>query len=300
MKHELPTVIIGIPAYNEEANIGYLLEELLKQEQESFVIEKIFVASDGSDDKTVEIARRYADRVTVIVDRERKGVAFRYNQLLDLAQSDIIVLLNADIVLGGADFIKELIDPIMRGTVDLTSSALNAVSPKTFVEKSLYASMLFKERLFETIRYGSNIYTCHGVARAFSKRFYEKFRFTGSIGEDAYSYLYCQFYCYAYRYAKRAVAYIRLPDNFYDHEKQSQRFAKSKNLFISAFNKDFVENEYKIPKWLLIKHLIWAVLRHPIFIIAYIGISLFQLIKSSRVRPSDTWEISKSSKFVRT
>ena len=38
-------VTIGIPAYNEEANIAFLLEDILKQRQETFQLKKILVIS---------------------------------------------------------------------------------------------------------------------------------------------------------------------------------------------------------------------------------------------------------------
>jgi glycosyltransferase involved in cell wall biosynthesis len=42
------TVTIGIPAYNEAANITSLLMALLAQNTPNFKLESIIVASDGS------------------------------------------------------------------------------------------------------------------------------------------------------------------------------------------------------------------------------------------------------------
>jgi len=52
---KLITVSIGIPAYNEEANIGKLLSSLIKQKEAGFIIKEIIVVSDQSTDKTDEI-----------------------------------------------------------------------------------------------------------------------------------------------------------------------------------------------------------------------------------------------------
>ena len=47
------TVTIGIPAYNEEANVRNLLVSLLAQKETNFKLQEIIVVSDGSTDKTV-------------------------------------------------------------------------------------------------------------------------------------------------------------------------------------------------------------------------------------------------------
>ena len=46
------TVSVGIPAYDEEANIKSLLEAILQQRQENFILKSIIVVSDGSTDRT--------------------------------------------------------------------------------------------------------------------------------------------------------------------------------------------------------------------------------------------------------
>ena len=52
--NQKPTIEIGIPALNEEANIGYLIESLLKQDKSGYELKRILVSSDGSTDRTVE------------------------------------------------------------------------------------------------------------------------------------------------------------------------------------------------------------------------------------------------------
>ena len=53
-----PTVTIGIPSYNEAQNIGQLLESLLKQVSNSYILEKIIVCSDGSTDDTEQVVKK--------------------------------------------------------------------------------------------------------------------------------------------------------------------------------------------------------------------------------------------------
>ena len=54
---------IGIPAHNEEANIGRLLENLLTQPLEDFLIlEEIIVVTSGCTDRTEKIVDKFAKK----------------------------------------------------------------------------------------------------------------------------------------------------------------------------------------------------------------------------------------------
>ena len=57
-KFKKPTLSIGIPAFNEEANIYFLLKDLLSQKMDQFNLERIIVNSDGSTDDTIEQVKR--------------------------------------------------------------------------------------------------------------------------------------------------------------------------------------------------------------------------------------------------
>jgi biofilm PGA synthesis N-glycosyltransferase PgaC len=53
-------VSIGICVYNEEKNIGRLLDKLLTQKTDLSDISEIYVVSSGSKDRTNEIVRTFA------------------------------------------------------------------------------------------------------------------------------------------------------------------------------------------------------------------------------------------------
>ena len=90
--------IIGIPAFNEEKNIGKLLDFLIKDiPQES---EAICVVSSGSLDGTdgIVVSRRKKDsRIYLISESERGGKASALNTILDEGKNhDAIVCIDAD------------------------------------------------------------------------------------------------------------------------------------------------------------------------------------------------------------
>ncbi len=293
------TVTIGIPAYNEEINIGLLIKDVLTQEQDGFILEEIIVASDGSTDKTVEVVRQLKDKRILILDnKKREGLAKRENQIIGRITTDVLVLFNADIrIEKDKRLLGKLVLPILSGEADLTASSARAVKPKRIFGRIIYNSMRIKEPAYEEIRSGSNVYTCHGQARGFSKRLYKKINFPSSIGEDAYSYFYCIKNKFKYKYIKNAEILYKLPDNFKDHERQSVRFFQSQKFLSKKFNKEFVISEYRIPKKILIKSTLIFFGKQPIHAVLYFLIFAYLKLKSNFSKKIiNTWQISKSSK----
>jgi len=68
----LPVISIFIPAYNEEPVIEKKIRNTLELDYPKDKIE-IVVASDGSDDKTVEIAQLYSDKIQLMAYDVREG-----------------------------------------------------------------------------------------------------------------------------------------------------------------------------------------------------------------------------------
>lgn len=294
------TVTVGIPAYNEEANIGYLLENILKQRRNNFVLKDILVVSDGSTDETASIVRRYeSEGVRLLSDGTRKGKAQRVNQIFDAARgvSDAVVIFDADIVLVKDDVLENLVGAIRAGA-DLASSELLALRPKTVIGRAIFASHELKRHMFAEWKRGENVYACHGVARAFSNRFFSVLRFKESVGEDAYSYFFAKQRGFRYVRVSTAAVCIRVPETVQDHEKQSRRFAASQTLFFHEFGQAFVLEEYRYPKSLLTKHFLKSFLTQPLALSWYTGIMLYLRLFSKPGKQQGTWTPASSSKIL--
>mgnify|MGYP001626231650 CR=1 FL=1 len=93
-------VSIGVCAYNEENNIGNLLNNLCRQFiPKPFIIREIIVVSSGSTDRTDEIVQKIAEkdaRVKLVSEEERKGKAHALNLFLERAKGEILVVVSAD------------------------------------------------------------------------------------------------------------------------------------------------------------------------------------------------------------
>ena len=94
-------VSLGIIAYNEEANIGVLLDTVLKDAPRPEVLTEIFVVASGCTDCTEDIVRGFVkkdSRIKLIVQSERKGKASAINLFFSATTGDILILESADTV----------------------------------------------------------------------------------------------------------------------------------------------------------------------------------------------------------
>ncbi|KKS42298.1 MAG: Glycosyl transferase family 2 [Candidatus Gottesmanbacteria bacterium GW2011_GWB1_43_11] len=295
-------ITIGISAYNEEANIGHLLSDLLRQKQTRFTITKIVVVSDGSADDTVKVIKNFKSNLIECVNfRKRQGKAFCLDRVIAKTNSQVLVLLDADIMVSDDDFISKLVKPLLYAKADLTSAAIEEISPTTLVQGVLKASMKLKKDIFSSYRSGNNIYTCHGRAMALSRRLYKSLKFKNIIADDAFSYLDCKFRNYKYQFVPEAVLFYKLPLSLIDHQKQSLRFYQSQmqKELLGKYDKDFIKSEYYLPPVLILKSVLKCVVIDPA-ILVYLAIAAVLKIRSLFSKKFvGIWEVAASSKNLR-
>jgi glycosyltransferase involved in cell wall biosynthesis len=88
-----PLVSILIPAYNAEEWIAETIQSAIGQ---TWPRKEIIVVDDGSNDRTAEVARRFASKDILVVSKENQGAAAARNHALHLSQGDYIQWLDAD------------------------------------------------------------------------------------------------------------------------------------------------------------------------------------------------------------
>jgi cellulose synthase/poly-beta-1,6-N-acetylglucosamine synthase-like glycosyltransferase len=109
-------------AYNEEANIGQLLDSLLKQKEKVAQIKEIWVIASGCTDKTVDIVKKYqkkSSRVKLLEQKKREGKASAINLWLKYIKTDICVMESAD-TMPRLNTIDEMIKPFRNELVGMT------------------------------------------------------------------------------------------------------------------------------------------------------------------------------------
>jgi cellulose synthase/poly-beta-1,6-N-acetylglucosamine synthase-like glycosyltransferase len=100
-------------AYNEEANIGQMMDAVLSQQLSQVDITEIAVVASGCVDRTEEIVADYAERdprIRLLSQPHRQGKSSAVNYLLQHTKQEIIALVNADTI-PAPDAIENLIAP---------------------------------------------------------------------------------------------------------------------------------------------------------------------------------------------
>ena len=115
----MPTNIkVIIPAFNEEDSIGLVIKEIPD------IVSEIIVVSNGSTDRTDEVAK---DSGAIVLKEERKGYGYACLAGMDyIARQDIkpeiVVFLDGDY----SDYPEELtkiVEPILKNNIDLVIGA---------------------------------------------------------------------------------------------------------------------------------------------------------------------------------
>jgi len=90
---------VGVMAYNEEKNIGQLLDALLRQKLKKVSIKSIVVVASGCTDDTVGIVQRYVKKhqlINLITQPIREGKSSAINLFLKTVNTPVVVLESAD------------------------------------------------------------------------------------------------------------------------------------------------------------------------------------------------------------
>jgi biofilm PGA synthesis N-glycosyltransferase PgaC len=115
---------VGVTAYNEEANIGRLLEALLAQHTRDVEITEILVVASACTDNTVPIVESYAAQDPIIklfIQPKREGKTSAINVFLANASEDICVLESGD-TLPHEDAVEHLVRMFADPTVGMTGA----------------------------------------------------------------------------------------------------------------------------------------------------------------------------------
>lgn len=116
------TISIGIPAHNEEGNIGRLLDVLLKHRfDDGIELEEIVVVASGCTDRTIDIVKGFCngdDTIKLITEDKKSGKAHAINHFMKSTDSDILVLESADTI-PEKGAINELVKPFCDEQIGL-------------------------------------------------------------------------------------------------------------------------------------------------------------------------------------
>src|SRR5258708_1930824 len=260
------TVTIGIPVYNEEANIGTILDAILAQEETDFVMDKIFVISDESIDRTHEIVQSFIKRdkrLQLIINEKRNGQISAQNKIFSLANTDIVVLFEADTVPEGTKYLHELIRPIVTnpkiGLVQGNTQPLPSHSiVGRILDRQVHAHYSFMVRTPAIVEW----FTSGRGGRAFTKTVYKQLVWPPSVPEDVYAFLWCKKNNIETVFRRSAVCRYKIPQKFADLVKERQKIRSGEITMVHYFPKEHLDRIYHKPLWFIIKPAIYFLIKN--------------------------------------
>lgn len=302
-KSQVYTVTVGIPAHNEAMNIEFLLRSILKQTGDHFRLEKVYVICDGCSDDTALIAKKVAKedlRVTVVNDHTQKGKTTRLNQLYSYNQSEYVLNVDGDILLGSDQFIESLVTAISNDPKALVVGAhLVPLRMPGFVGHIAYTNCILWNETRVDLNGGDHIANLFGQATMVTRDFSRSFVYPTHITcDEEFLYVLAKQHD-GFRYCKEAVAYFAPASNIKELRSQATRFGKERYMLQSYFGID-VDRMHEVPFEVKVKAVLKMIQVDPVFTIAAIFFNYWMQLAPSvdALNQNGMWQPATSTKSL--
>lgn len=134
-------------SYNSERTIEKTIQSVISQDYNT--IEYIII--DGkSTDNTIEICKKYANKISIIISEKDNGIYDAMNKGIALASGDIIGILNSDDWYANDHVISDVVNEILKTKADALYGDLIYVNEKNLTKaKRYWKSGKFKKNKFK-------------------------------------------------------------------------------------------------------------------------------------------------------
>jgi len=156
-KLHLPEITVVVPTYNEETLIEKRLDNIYEQDYPKDKL-KIIVIDSASNDQTVELARRWAERhkdikLKIVEEPVRRGKPRALNKILPIIDTDILVVTDAD-SLWFKDSLKKAVNFLANPDIGVVSGIKTPMTPRgdspTKEIEETYRTFYNKIRVYES------------------------------------------------------------------------------------------------------------------------------------------------------
>ncbi len=293
-------ISVSIIAYNEEQNIKQLINSVLQQNQNYCELRELLIILDGCTDNTYQEASQIKDsRIKIQNNSDRTGKSLRMNSAIKLFNGDILVILDADIIMSENNVLDEVAKKFDDPNVGLVCVTAKPVKPKSFVARAINTSVEVYTKTAENMNKGENIFTCKGVLLALSRKFTQTISFTPDIyAYDTYLYFQAISKNFGYRYCNTTFVSYQLPLTVKDHIKQNARFMGARENISKYFDQKIIDREFTMNRKVFLNNLLVNIVQHPI-----LSLSIFLINKLSNLYLQSfknnidaKWSISNSTK----
>jgi len=173
--NDKPLISLVIPVLNEEIILEKTLNVYTKLLRKTYNIELI-VSDGGSKDKTVEIAKRFSDKLVVHDRPYPQTIAEGRNRGSELASGDILVFINGDTIPEDPDYFFSFINLWACGITEYSNCgaiATAVTAPKDemqFKDKMFYSAHNFYVKTLNSLGIGMARGECHIIKSSFFKQ----------------------------------------------------------------------------------------------------------------------------------
>ena len=251
------TIAVLIPALNEAKNIGGLLDDVFSQElEDTLVVDKVLVISDGSTDGTevvvLERAGEHAE-LELMVNPKREGKAVCINIGKRDLINDFLILVDGDVRLDS----PRTLDSLLKGIDD--SVGMVGGTPVPVKDRRGLAPWIFicgdilRDYIRRRLNDGSNIYGAHGRILALSKDLYNKIEIPSLeegnrvLSTDQFLYYSCITQDMRFVLSCDSRVLFKLPESCRDYLLVTVRFMYSANNTANYFNDKRFASEFYVP-----------------------------------------------------
>ena len=208
---------MGIMAYNEQANIGRMLEAVVSQRTKSINLTEVIIVASGCTDRTEAIVHDWArrdPRLRLIVQPHREGKASAVNLFLAQAREKIVVVCGADLA-PAPDALEELVAPFADPAVGMTTGRPVPVNdPRTF--------MGFAAHMLWNLHHEINLRSFKAGEMIAFRNIFERIPYNTSVDEASIEPV-IRGQGYEVRYVPTAVVYNKGPATVADYLRQRRR-----------------------------------------------------------------------------
>jgi cellulose synthase/poly-beta-1,6-N-acetylglucosamine synthase-like glycosyltransferase len=293
------TISVGTAAFNEEQNIVNMLKTVVSQKEKTIKIVEIIVVSDGSNDRTIELAKSIKDnRIKVLDDGKRLGQPSRIGQLLKVFKGDVLVLIDSDMILRGEKALEKMVSKFQKDRkLALVCGDTLPLPARTFLESAINNYIYARRSLRNGFGFGSTAYCAHAFL-AYSKKFGKSLNIPKDVlNADAFSYFSCRTNGYKVYFAEEAIALYRSPASIKDYINQATRHIAGGLQLYKYFGQKTVDAGFALPKNVLTKLMVLQLKKNPAGYVVLKILNFYCRYKSRKNSNFDPkWATIKSSK----
>ena len=236
-------VSVFIPVYENSDLLEELLEELTNDSYEN---KEIFVTIDNPNEKSLEIARKYGDKVNFTLNEQRRGKVNALNNAVKISEGEILVFLDSDVKLDSKEFIA-VIEREME-EVDILDIKKKIVRDSFIPRMANYEYISSNLGNYLCSKLIKKCFGINGAALAIKKETFEEVGgFSKVISEDLDIAVKTLLKNKQFKYTEKVEVYTKAPSNWRTWLAQRKRWGIGTGLCIKDHWRDLIKYVAKYP-----------------------------------------------------